>query len=83
MELINNLVKNFKKEFKKEERISTEVFFAPGRVNLIGEHIDYNGGKVFPCALDFGTYAVVTKERTKLLECILRILKIWGLSSFL
>lgn len=65
MELINNLVKNFKKEFKKEEGISTEVFFAPGRVNLIGEHIDYNGGKVFPCALDFGTYAVVTKREDK------------------
>ncbi|MGC9344987.1 MAG: galactokinase, partial [Bacteroidales bacterium] len=38
------------------------VYFSPGRVNLIGEHTDYNGGYVFPCALDFGTRLVVRKN---------------------
>ena len=38
------------------------VYFAPGRVNLIGEHTDYNGGHVFPCALSFGTYMLLAKN---------------------
>lgn len=37
------------------------AFFSPGRVNLIGEHTDYNGGFVFPCALSFGTYCLIRK----------------------
>ena len=40
-------------------------YFAPGRVNLIGEHTDYNGGHVFPCALSFGTYAIMAKRNDR------------------
>jgi galactokinase len=57
---LDNLVNDFKKVFGTKEGIRT--FFAPGRVNLIGEHTDYNGGHVFPCALDLGTYAIACKR---------------------
>ena len=45
-----------------ERAEQSRVFFSPGRVNLIGEHTDYNGGWVFPCALSFGTYLVIRKR---------------------
>ena len=54
------LIAQFKEIFGSEGEIRT--YFAPGRVNLIGEHTDYNGGHVFPCALTIGTYAVVRKR---------------------
>lgn len=50
------LLKKFGEVFGSTE--GAAVYFAPGRVNLIGEHTDYNGGHVFPCALTIGTYAV-------------------------
>ena len=50
----------FKKYGNRDSR--PVIFYSPGRVNLIGEHTDYNGGYVFPCALDFGTYLVIRKS---------------------
>ncbi|MGV8980683.1 galactokinase [Clostridium sp.] len=60
--MINKLKNMFKKVYAVE---AEKVFFAPGRVNLIGEHTDYNGGNVFPCALTFGTYALIKKRDDK------------------
>ena len=57
------LLREFAERFGNAE--GAQVYFAPGRVNLIGEHTDYNGGHVFPCALDIGTYAVIRKRQDK------------------
>lgn len=52
----NKLLQEFREQFGYD---GERVFFSPGRINLIGEHTDYNGGKVFPCAITMGTYGVV------------------------
>ena len=54
------IYKRFQEIFGAEGQIG--VYFAPGRVNMIGEHTDYNGGHVFPCALTIGTYGAVRKR---------------------
>jgi len=45
-----------------------KMYFAPGRVNLIGEHTDYNGGCVFPCALSFGAWLLLAKNEDQVLR---------------
>ena len=57
---ITELKQKFKAVFSTSQE--PRVFAAPGRVNLIGEHTDYNGGHVFPCALSFNTYALAAKR---------------------
>lgn len=58
-----------KEEFEKIFGVEADgAYFAPGRVNLIGEHTDYNGGHVFPCALTIGTYAAVKKRDDRVLR---------------
>jgi galactokinase len=56
------LINDFERVYGKTSHDDLRIFFAPGRVNLIGEHIDYNGGHVLPCALSVGTYAIVRKR---------------------
>ncbi len=66
---IENLKEKFVARYGEanEEILS---FFSPGRVNLIGEHTDYNGGYVFPCALSFGIYFLVRKSKEKKIKFI-------------
>ena len=54
------MLQEFKRVYGEDRDV--KVYFAPGRVNLIGEHTDYNGGHVFPCALTMGTYAAVRRR---------------------
>lgn len=62
----DRLLKNFEEIYGSSE--GARVYFAPGRVNLIGEHTDYNGGHVLPCALTIGTYIVARKRTDKKLR---------------
>ena len=64
--IANDVLEKFKELFGEEGEI--HVYFAPGRVNLIGEHTDYNGGHVFPCALTIGTYMAVRKRTDRMLR---------------
>lgn len=60
------LMETFLKLYGEGGEVRT--YFAPGRVNLIGEHTDYNGGHVFPCALTLGTYGLARKREDRTLR---------------
>lgn len=65
MSMKDKLEKNFFATFGTEPE---ELYFAPGRINLIGEHTDYNGGHVFPAAITIGTYGLVRKRADRILR---------------
>ncbi len=65
--MLDKILNVFKEKFGETGTILK--FFAPGRINLIGEHIDYNGGCVLPCALTIGTYGVVRKREDNKIRC--------------
>jgi galactokinase len=79
--MLTQLRDEFVQLFGGEGDIRT--FFAPGRVNLIGEHTDYNGGHVFPCALSVGTYAIARKRKDGLIRVFSKNFQEWGLIEFL
>ncbi|MDU4285330.1 MAG: galactokinase family protein, partial [Streptococcus sp.] len=58
-----------REKFKEVFGVEAEhTFFSPGRINLIGEHTDYNGGHVFPAAITLGTYGAARKRDDKVLR---------------
>lgn len=76
----NNILKKFNEKFGYEKDV--RVFFSPGRVNLIGEHTDYNGGHVFPCALSFGTYGAISQRDDKIVRMYSENFEDKGIISF-
>ncbi|MED4799414.1 galactokinase [Bacillus atrophaeus] len=70
----------FASVFGKQDGL--RFFFAPGRVNIIGEHTDYNGGHVFPCALTIGTFAAVSQRKDRLVRMFSENFKETGVKEF-
>src|SRR4249920_2978701 len=59
--LAGSVVKNYKENFSAQPKL----FFSPGRINLIGEHIDYNDGFVMPAAINKGVYYAIAENETE------------------
>ena len=77
---LQELVRDFGTIFETKE--SVQRFFAPGRVNLIGEHTDYNGGHVFPCALSIGTYAIARRTNDSKIKLFSKNFENLGIIEF-
>lgn len=67
---MNSLITQLRTQFKERFAAEPRVFSAPGRVNLIGEHTDYNGGFVLPMAIDRRTYVAVAPRSDRLVRCL-------------
>lgn len=77
--MINELAEKFHRIYHEP---ASNVFFAPGRVNLIGEHTDYNGGHVFPCAITQGTYGLISPRKDSEIHCLSLNFEELGIQSF-
>jgi len=64
--MISTIQEDLQKEFfDRFQKNADHIFFCPGRINLIGEHLDYNGGDVMPCAISQGTYLAISRNSSK------------------
>jgi len=71
--MISTIQEDLQKEFfDRFQKNADHIFFCPGRINLIGEHLDYNGGDVMPCAISQGTYLAISRNSSKTFrfECL-------------
>lgn len=75
----NEILQGFADKFNQT---AEKLFFSPGRINLIGEHTDYNGGNVFPCAISLGTYAAYGKRDDDTVQMFSENLPDKGIISF-
>ncbi|MGQ4005250.1 galactokinase family protein [Francisellaceae bacterium CB300] len=66
--ITNNITNNLHNNFKELYGKSPEIYYSPGRVNLIGEHTDYNNGFVMPFAINMGTYIAIAKSDDQLVR---------------
>ena len=74
--MINSAIE-IKEIFEKEFHTKTSMFFSPGRINLIGEHIDYNDGFVMPAAIDKGIWFAVAKNNSDSINIFSTDMKEW------